>query len=190
MAELLVNVTPFRSVLKESKTKPGVFEVEGIMQRATAENQNGRVYAKPILERETKKYMEEFVKNGNAFGELDHPDESVINLKNASHLITQVWWEGNSVMGKLKILDTPAGQIAKQLVEGGVQLGISSRGLGSTRQQGSVTMVEDDFQLLCFDLVSEPSTTGAFLVAESKIKTHLTKADRINRALNDILGDE
>ena len=93
-------------------------------------------------------------------------------------------------MGKMKILNTPAGQIARQLVDGGVQLGISSRGLGSTRQEGSTTMVEDDFQLLCFDLVSEPSTTGAFLVAESQVKTHLTKADRINRALNDVLGDD
>jgi hypothetical protein len=93
------------------------------------------------------------------------------------------------IIEKMKILNTPAGQIAKQLVEGGVQLGISSRGLGSTRQEGSTTMVEDDFQLLCFDLVSEPSTTGAYLVAESKIKTHLTKSDRINRALNDVLGE-
>ncbi len=93
-------------------------------------------------------------------------------------------------MGKIKILDTPSGQIAKQLVKGGVCLGISSRGLGSTRQEGKYTMVEDDFQLLCFDLVSEPSTSGAFMVAESKIKTNLTKSDRINRALNDILGDE
>ena len=159
----------------------------GKIQMCNEENGNGRVYPQGILEREIKNYGK-LVKECRSLGELDHPDESVINLKNASHLITQVWWEGNSVMGKLKILDTPAGQIAKQLVAGGVQLGISSRGLGSTRQQGGVTMVEDDFQLLCFDLVSEPSTTGAFLVAENKIKTHLTKADRINRALNDILG--
>ena len=159
----------------------------GKIQMCNEQNGNGRVYPQGILEREIKNYGK-LVKECRSLGELDHPDESVINLKNASHLITQVWWEGNSVMGKLKILETPAGQIAKQLVAGGVQLGISSRGLGSTRQQGGVTMVEDDFQLLCFDLVSEPSTTGAFLVAENKIKTHLTKADRINRALNDILG--
>ena len=159
----------------------------GKIQMCNEENGNGRVYPQGILEREIKNYGK-LVKECRSLGELDHPDESVINLKNASHLITQVWWEGNSVMGKLKILDTPAGQIAKQLVAGGVQLGISSRGLGSTRQQGGVTMVEDDFQLLCFYLVSEPSTTGGFLVAENKIKTHLTKADRINRALNDILG--
>jgi hypothetical protein len=160
----------------------------GKIQMCNEQNGNGRVYPRGILEREIKNYGK-LVKECRSLGELDHPDESVINLKNASHLITQVWWEGNSVMGKLKILETPAGQIARQLVEGGVQLGISSRGLGSTRQQGGVTMVEDDFQLLCFDLVSEPSTTGAFLVAESQVKTHLTKADRINRALNDILGD-
>ena len=162
----------------------------GKIQMCEQENGNRRVYPRPILEREIKNYGK-LVKERRSLGELDHPDESVINLKNASHLITDVWWDGDSVMGKLKILDTPAGQIAKQLVNGGVCLGISSRGLGSTRQQGAVTMVEDDFQLLCFDLVSEPSTTGAFLVAEGQtVQTHLTKADRINRALNDILGDE
>ena len=161
----------------------------GKIQAADAKNGNGRIYPRPILEREMKNYTK-LVKEGRAVGELDHPDSSVIELKNASHLITEVWWDGNDVMGKLKILDTPAGKIAKDLVKGGVQLGISSRGLGSTRQERGITMVEDDFQLLCFDLVSEPSTTGAYLVAESKVRTHLTKSDRINRALNDILGDK
>ena len=160
----------------------------GKIQAAGKKNGNGRIYPRPILEREMKNYTK-LVKEGRAVGELDHPDSSVIELKNASHLITEVWWDGDDVMGKLKILDTPAGKIAKDLVKGGVQLGISSRGLGSTRQERGITMVEDDFQLLCFDLVSEPSTTGAYLVAESKVKTHLTKSDRINRALNDILGD-
>jgi len=161
----------------------------GKIQAAGKKNGNGRIYPRPILEREMKNYTK-LVKEGRAVGELDHPDSSVIELKNASHLITEVWWDGDDVMGKLKILDTPAGKIAKDLVKGGVQLGISSRGLGSTRQERGITMVEDDFQLLCFDLVSEPSTTGAYLVAESKVKTHLTKSDRINRALNDILGDK
>jgi hypothetical protein len=161
----------------------------GKIQAAGKKNGNGRIYPKPILEREMKNYTK-LVKEGRAIGELDHPDSSVVELKNASHLITEVWWDGDDVMGKMKILDTPAGKIAKDLVKGGVQLGISSRGLGSTRQERGITMVEDDFQLLCFDLVSEPSTTGAYLVAESKVKTHLTKSDRINRALNDILGDK
>ena len=160
----------------------------GKIQAAGKKNGNGRIYPKPILEREMKNYTN-LVREGRAIGELDHPDSSVVELKNASHLITEVWWDGDDVMGKLKILDTPAGQVAKQLVKGGVQLGISSRGLGSTRQQGQTTMVEDDFQLLCFDLVSEPSTTGAYLVAENQVKSNLTKADRINRALNDILED-
>ena len=161
----------------------------GKIQAAGKKNGNGRIYPRPILEREMKNYTK-LVKEGRAIGELDHPDSSVVELKNASHLITEVWWNGDDVMGKLKILDTPAGQVAKQLVKGGVQLGISSRGLGSTRQEGGTTMVEDDFQLLCFDLVSEPSTTGAFLVAEGQeVKTHLTKADRINRALNNLLED-
>ena len=163
--------------------------VAGKIQCADTENGNRRMYPRPILEREMKNY-EKLVKEGRAIGELDHPDTSVVELKNASHLVTEVWWKGDDVMGKMKILETPAGQIAKQLVQGGVQLGISSRGLGSTRQQGNTTMVEDDFQLLCFDLVSEPSTTGAYLVAESQVRTHLTKADRINRALNDVLEDD
>ena len=161
----------------------------GKIQAAGKKNGNGRIYPKPILEREMKNYQK-LVKEGRAVGELDHPDSSVIELKNASHLITEVWWDGDDVMGKLKILDPPAGKIAKDLVKGGVQLGISSRGLGSTRQERGITMVEDDFQLLCFDLVSEPSTTGAYLVAESKIRTNLTKADRINRALNDVLENK
>jgi hypothetical protein len=160
----------------------------GKIQAADSKNGNGRIYPRPILEREMKNY-EKLVKERRALGELDHPDTSVVELKNASHIITEVWWNGDDVMGKMKILDTPAGKIAQDLVRGGVQLGISSRGLGSTRQEGSTTMVEDDFQLLCFDLVSEPSTSGAYLVSESKMRTHLTKSDRINRALNDVLGD-
>jgi len=175
---------------KEGNRRGDHLILAGKIQMAEAKNGNNRVYPRDILEREIKNY-EKLVRECRSLGELDHPDESVINLKNASHLITEVWWDGDNVMGKVKILDTPSGQIAKQLVKGGVQLGISSRGLGSTRQQGGVTMVEDDFQLLCFDLVSEPSTTGAFLVAENKkLETHLNKSDRIYRAINDVLGDE
>ena len=179
-------------VLTESEKKlreNGTVFLVGVCQRAGTENGNGRVYPREVLQREVQRYQG-VINERRALGELDHPDSSVVELKNASHVMTEVWWKGDDVMGKMKILNTPAGQIAKQLVEGGVQLGISSRGLGSTRQEGNTTMVEDDFQLLCFDLVSEPSTTGAFLVAESKVKTHLTKADRINRALNDVLGED
>ena len=164
MAELLVNVTPFRSTLRESKTRPGVFEVEGIMQRATAENQNGRVYAKPILERETKKYMEEFVKNGNAFGELDHPDKPVVELKNASHVVKDLWWDGDDLMGKVELLNTPAGNIVKEIIKAGHTIGISSRGTGSVQQTNEGHLeVQDDFELVCWDFVSNPSTHGAFM---------------------------
>jgi len=157
---------------KEGNRKGLHLVLAGKIQSAGQKNGNGRIYPKTILEREIKNY-EKLVREGRAIGELDHPDSSVVELKNASHLVTEVWWKGDDVMGKMKILDTPAGKIAKDLVKGGVQLGISSRGLGSTREEGGTTMVEDDFQLLCFDLVSEPST----------------KADRINRALNDVMGD-
>ena len=161
----------------------------GKIQAAGKKNGNGRIYPRPILEREMKNYTK-LVKEGRAIGELDHPDSSVVELKNASHLVTEVWWQGDDVMGKLKILDTPAGQVAKQLVKGGVQLGISSRGLGSTRQEGGITMVEDDFQLICFDMVSDPSTPGAFMMTEARDRTNVyTKADRINRILNSIVEE-
>ena len=175
---------------KREVIEEGVIYLTGRIQTAEKKNGNGRVYPRKVLEKEITNYQK-IVRDNRATGELDHPEDSVINLKNVSHIVVECWWKGDDVMGKIKVLDTPSGQIAKQLVNGGVQLGISSRGLGSTRQQGGVTMVEDDFQLLCFDLVSEPSTTGAFLVAENKkLDTHLNKSDRIYRAINDVLGDE
>ena len=190
MAELLINVTPFRSVLKESKTKPGVFEVEGIMQRATAENQNGRVYAKPILERETKKYMDEFVKNGNAFGELDHPDKPVVELKNASHVVKDLWWDGDDLMGKVELLNTPAGNIVKEIIKAGHTIGISSRGTGSVQQTNEGHLeVQDDFELVCWDFVSNPSTHGAFMnqVALQEGKVKVSKYSNLDSIINDIL---
>jgi len=160
----------------------------GVMQRANAKNGNGRRYPRPVLEREMENYKK-LVRDNRAVGELDHPDSDVVNLKNASHLVTDVWWEGEDVKGKVRLLDTPSGKILRSLVEGGVKLGISSRGLGSVAQSGNDTIVQEDFQLICFDFVSEPSTTGAFMMKESKNRTNniITKADRINRALNDIL---
>tara|TARA_R100001591_G_scaffold69840_1_gene78501 strand:- start:92 stop:511 length:420 start_codon:yes stop_codon:yes gene_type:complete len=138
------------------------------------------------------KNYEKLVKENRALGELDHPEDSVINLKNASHMITEVWWDGKSVMGKARVLDTPSGKILRSLVESGVTLGISSRGMGSVSESAGRTMVEDDFQLICFDFVSEPSTPGAFMMKEAKDYTNkvFTKADRINRLLNEVLDDE
>ena len=132
------------------------------------------------------------VKERRALGELDHPDDSVINLKNASHLVTEIWWDGQDVMGKVKVLDTPSGQVLQELVKSGVSLGISSRGMGSVSEGREGTIVEDDFQLICFDFVSEPSTPGAFMMKEAKEYENqvFTKADRINRLLNEVLKDE
>jgi hypothetical protein len=161
----------------------------GVMQRAEAQNGNGRVYPRTVLERELKNYTK-IVQERRALGELDHPEDSVVNLKNASHMVTDVWWDGNDVMGKVQVLNTPSGQVLKSLVEAGVKLGISSRGLGSVHESQGRTIVEDDFQLICFDFVSEPSTQGAFMMTEGKnvnLDAVFTKADRINRALNEIL---
>ena len=141
--------------------------LSGVMQRADAKNGNGRIYPRPILEREMERYKA-LIRENRALGELDHPDDSVVNLKNASHMVTDVWWNGNDVMGKVKILNTPSGQILRALTESGVKLGISSRGLGSVRESMGQTIVEDDFNLICFDFVSDPSTTGAFMMRESK----------------------
>ena len=190
MAQLLVDVTPFRPTIKESKSKPGVFEVEGIMQRATAKNQNGRVYAKAILERETERYMEEFVKNGNAFGELDHPESPVVSLKNASHIVKDLWWKGDDLMGRVELLNTPAGNIVKEICKAGHTIGISSRGTGSVQQTNEGTLeVQDDFELVCWDFVSNPSTHGAFMnpvsLSEGKIK--VSKYSNLDSIINDIL---
>jgi hypothetical protein len=141
--------------------------------------------------REVENYKK-LVGERRALGELDHPDDSVINLKNASHMVTDVWWNGKDVMGKVQVLNTPSGGILRSLVESGVKLGISSRGMGSVSESAGATMVEDDFQLICFDFVSEPSTPGAFMMKEAKDLSSpniFNRADSINRLLNDILGD-
>ena len=159
----------------------------GVMQRADAKNGNGRVYPKKVLVREVKNY-EKLIKERRALGELDHPDDQVVNLKNASHMVTGMWWDNDDVIGKVKILDTPSGKILRSLVEGGVKLGISSRGMGSVHESNGETVVEDDFNLICFDFVSEPSTAGAYMMQEHKETNILTKSDKINRILNDIMG--
>ena len=131
---LLVEVQAFRPILRESKERPGVYEVEGIMQRAGAKNQNGRVYDKQILLREVDKYITEFVKNGNAYGELDHPESALVSLKNASHIIKELWWKGDELMGRVELLNTPSGNIVKEIIKAGHTIGISSRGTGSVNK--------------------------------------------------------
>ena len=170
----------------------GGMMLSGKLQEADVQNGNGRIYPRKILEREVKTYQK-LVQEKRALGELDHPEDSVINLKNASHMITEMWWDGPNVMGKVKILNTPSGKILQELVNDGVKLGISSRGLGSVSEAQGRTIVEDDFQLICFDFVSEPSTPNAFMgLSEGKTYKEpnvFTKADRINRLLNDIVKE-
>lgn len=190
MTQLLVDVTPFKPVLRESKTKPGVYEVEGVLQRAVAQNQNGRTYSKDILLRESERYTKEFVEVGNAFGELDHPDSPVVSLKNASHVIKKLWWKGDDLMGRVELLNTPAGNIVKEICKAGHTIGISSRGTGSVQQTNEGALeVQDDFELVCWDFVSNPSTHGAFMnpiaLQEGKVKAN--KYSGLDSIINDIL---
>jgi len=179
-----------RDLLDESDKKmveAGHLFLTGKIQEADVKNGNGRKYPEKILRREIEKYQA-LIQENRAIGECDHPDSSVINLKNVSHTVTKVWWEGPVVMAKIRVLPTPSGEIIKALVQSGIKLGISSRGLGSTHQSNGITMVDDDFQLICFDLVSEPSTPGAFMMKEARermVKNH--KIQRLNELLNKIV---
>lgn len=170
MRNLLIETNLFEGRVNEDSS--GRTMVKGILQRAGAENQNGRVYPKNILEREIGKYQQ-LIKERRALGELDHPDSSVINLKNVSHNIKEVHWEGNDVVGTVEILPTPSGNILKELLRAGILLGISSRGMGSTKpMDGNKLLVGEDFELIGWDFVSNPSTHGAFMTPmnESVIK--------------------
>mgnify|MGYP003656456875 FL=1 len=175
---------------KKFVTEGGMI-LSGIMQMAETVNGNGRMYPSSVLMKEVKNYQK-LVQERRALGELDHPDDSVINLKNASHIVTSCWMEDKKVMGKIKVLETPSGKILRSLVEGGCAIGISSRGMGSVTESNGQTIVEDDFQLICFDVVSEPSTPGAFMMKEAKEYKNevFTKSDRIYRLLNEVLDDE
>jgi len=167
----------------------GAMYITGIAQRADHTNGNGRVYPFEILKREVANY-EKLVRENRASGELDHPEDTVINLKNVSHKCVKIWWEGKDVMAKLKVGSAPAGQTLKAHIRDGLAIGLSSRGLGSVKDVGGKLMVEDDFQLICFDIVAEPSTKGAFMQLQesrNRLIESFTKSDRINRALNEIL---
>ena len=179
-------------LIKEQRDSGGPLIMKGILQKAETLNQNGRVYPSVILEREIRNYQK-FIQENRALGELDHPDSSVVELKNASHNIKEAYMKGNVVYGTVEILNTPSGKILQSLVESGVTLGISSRGVGSTKSQGNMQIVQDDFQLICWDFVSEPSTPGAFMMKEGKevstsfINEVFNKTDRIDRIFNNIL---
>ena len=162
--------------------------VEGILATAEVKNGNGRYYSKDLWEREIDKYRV-LVKEHRALGELDHPDETIINLKNVSHNILDMWWDGNNVMGKIELLPTPAGNILKALIESGITVGVSSRGMGSLKPMGEVQEVQDDFELLCWDFVSTPSNPDSFmhLVREGLEINTYNPYKKLNSIITEIL---
>ena len=169
MKQLIVDYIPFeitpQQITESMSTNDGKLVVKGVLQRAEAQNQNGRVYPKDLLTREAKKYTENFIQQKRALGELDHPDSSVVNLQNASHNVMEMHFNGNDLVGTVEVLGTPSGNILKELFKSGIKLGISSRGLGSVEAIGEngAQQVQPDFELIAFDFVSNPSTHGAFL---------------------------
>jgi hypothetical protein len=194
MKTLLIDHTSFQvaniQILENKQLGDGksLVTLKGKLQEAEQKNGNGRVYPREILEREVKKYSDGPVKTRTALGELDHPEASVVNLANTSHVITEVWWEGNDLMGKLQLLPTPAGNIAKALVMSNIPLGISSRGMGSVKQLGETVEVQDDFELLCWDLVSVPSTPNAYMsLAESKQHKSVKDYSKVNGLITEII---
>lgn len=188
----LFDYTP--EMIKESVEKTGKIILKGILQKADALNQNSRIYPLALLEREIRNYQK-FVVENRALGELDHPESSVVELKNVSHIVREAYIENGTVFGTIEVLDkTPSGGILKGLLDHGVKLGISSRGVGSTQKQGDYQVVQDDFQLICFDMVSEPSTSGAFMIPEGRVieagelRKVFSRSDRIDRVLNELLS--
>jgi len=192
MSKLLVETQLFKPkgiMLSEGKTSErGLPLVEGILATAEVKNGNGRYYSKDLWEREIDKYQN-LVREHRAMGELDHPDSTVINLQNVSHNIADMWWDGNNVMGKIEILPTPAGNILKALVESGITVGVSSRGMGSLEDRGGILEVQDDFELLCWDFVSTPSNPDSFmhLIKEGLDFTSQNKYSKVNSILQEIL---
>ena len=196
---LLTEHIPFtvdRKVIEESISRNTPLVVTGVIQRAEAKNQNGRIYPREVLEREIEKYIEGPVRESRALGELDHPESSVINLQNVSHNITKVYWNGDDVMGEVEILSTPAGNILKELFRNGITVGISSRGMGSVKDNMSEGTVEvqDDFELLCWDFVSTPSTQGAFMTPKGRalqegVEAPTYQYNKVNNIIRDIICD-
>jgi len=165
--------------------------VSGVVQRAESKNQNGRIYRKETLERETEKYIAGPIAENRALGELDHPESSIINLKNVSHNIKSLWWDGDDLMGDIEVLPTPSGNILKELFLNNITVGISSRGMGSVKQIGEAVEVQEDFELLCWDLVSVPSTPMAYMqLAESKKFRSTKDYSKVNSLVTEIICNQ
>jgi hypothetical protein len=189
--KLLIETHTFRAnpvTLTENVNKNnGNLVVEGILATAEVKNGNGRYYARELWEREMDKYSQ-LIKERRAIGELDHPESSVINLQNVSHIISEYWWDEDNVMGKIEILPTPSGNILKEIIKAGVTVGVSSRGMGSLEQNGNVMEVQDDFELLCWDFVSTPSNPGSFMKTLNEGKETINyDYTKINNIVREIL---
>ena len=208
--KLLVDYIPFevsRETINESISKNnGRLVVKGVLQRVNAKNQNGRIYPREVLVKEAKKYAQENIAERRALGELDHPESSVVNLNNASHNVLEMHWKGDDLIGTVEVLSTPSGNILKELFKSGIKLGISSRGLGSVEEisegdekeggdeENPTVKVKDDFELIAFDFVSNPSTHGAFMrpssMNESVGNVSKSASSKVESIINDILRGE
>jgi len=189
MKTLLIETHEFKASpqqLTENVSENGNLLVEGVLATAEVKNGNGRYYSKDLWEREMNKYAE-LVEQRRSMGELDHPESSVVNLKNVSHLISDFWWDGDNVMGKIEILPTPSGNILKELIGHGVTVGVSSRGMGSLQDRGGVMEVQDDFELLCWDFVSTPSNPGSFMTLKEGKENNINQYAKANSIVTEIL---
>jgi len=175
--------------VEPSKSSDGIVTMKGVIQKAQQPNANNRIYPRPILEREDAKYQE-LIKERRSLGELDHPDSPIVQLENVSHLLTETKWDGDDLVGTVEVLDTPKGQILEKLINRDIKLGISSRGLGSTsRTNEGYDMVEDDFSLVCYDMVSNPSTSGAYMNLQESIEYKTLISQNRMVLLDEILND-
>jgi len=192
MKQLLIDHTPFhiaKMTISEAKTSgDGRMRITGKLQESGVKNGNGRIYPPEVLKKQVELYTKGPIASNTAMGELDHPESTIVNLNNVSHVINKVWWEGNDVMGMLTLLNTPSGKIAQEIILAGIPLGISSRGMGSVKQIGETVEVQDDFELLCWDLVSVPSTPGAYMsLSEGKQRQEGKDYSKVNSLITEII---
>ena len=192
MKQLLIDHTPFhiaKMAISEAKVSgDGRMRITGKLQESGVKNGNGRVYPPEVLKKQVELYANGPVKSNTAMGELDHPESTIVNLNNVSHNIKRIWWEGNDLMGELELLNTPSGKIAQEIVSAGIPLGISSRGMGSVQQIGETVEVQDDFELVCWDLVSVPSTPSAYMsLSEGKQRQEGKDYSKVNSLITEII---
>ena len=189
--QLLIDHTPFnvaKLTLTEAKAVGGRMRVKGKLQEAEQRNGNGRVYPMEILKKQVEIYIKGPIASNTAMGELDHPEAAIVNLNNVSHNIKRIWWEGNDLMGELELLNTPSGKIAQEIISAGIPLGISSRGMGSVKQIGESVEVQEDFELVCWDLVSLPSTPDAYMrLSEGKEMPSTKDYSKVGALITEII---